>query len=310
MGRASSGAGLSAGQGRAGTSAPLRELGTLRLAGRLRHERFDLALLLTNSFRSALVTWLARIPRRVGYARDARGWMLTDRLRPLKRDGAYVPSPVLRHYVELAARVGCQVADRKLRLGITEQQEQSGQELLRHYGLNGSAYALVNPGAAFGAAKCWPAERFAEVCDRLHAEHGLRAVLIGAPGEVPLMRAIAERTRSKVVYCDQPGTTLGSLKVLVRQARLLVCNDTGPRHYGNAFDVPTVTIFGPTHQAWTDTGYAGEIKLQVPVECGPCQLRTCPLDLRCMTSLTVDMVMRAVQQVLARLQTGRGPAES
>ena len=279
-----------------------REIRTLQLGRSLRRERFDLALLLTNSFRSALVAWRAGVPRRVGYAREARGWMLTDRLQPLRRDGRFVPSPVLPYYIKIVEHVGCPVTDRRLRLGITVQQEKAGRDLLRHYRLDdGQPYALVNPGAAFGAAKCWPAERFAEVCDRVQAECGFRPVIVGnARTEGPLMRTIASRVRAGAVCCDDPATTLGSLKVLARGAALLVCNDTGPRHYGAAFGIPTVTIFGPTHQAWTDTDYDGEIKLQVPVECGPCQLKACPLDLRCMTELTTDMVMQAVAEVLRR----------
>ena len=278
-----------------------REVRTARVTGRLKLERCDLAVLLTNSFRSAWVAWRAGIRRRVGYARDGRGWLLTDRLRPLKRDGEFVPSPVLPYYIKIAEQIGCTVEDRRPRLGITAQQERAGKDLWGHYGLDGGQpYALINPGAAFGAAKCWLPERFAEVCDRLAAEHGFRAVLVGASNELPLMQDIAERAQSDVVCCDEPGTTLGSLKVLARGAALLVGNDTGPRHYGSAFNVPTVTIFGPTHQEWTDTDYAGEIKLQVPVECGPCQLRACPIDLRCMTGLTTDMVMQAVADILAQ----------
>ena len=257
-------------------------------------------MLLTNSFRSALVAWLARIPRRVGYARDGRSHLLTDRLQPLKRDGKFVPTPVLPYYIEIAERVGCEVTDRKLQLGVTPEQEQAGVDLARHYGLDdGRPYAVINPGAAFGAAKCWLPERFAEVCDRLREELALRAVIVGAPGEVPLMREIARLAKSEVVCCAEPGTTLGSLKPLMRGAGLLVCNDTGPRHYGAAFDVPTVTIFGPTHQEWTDTDYAGEIKIQVPVECGPCQLAECPLDLRCMTGVTVGLVMDKIRELLS-----------
>ncbi len=276
-----------------------RELRMRRLARRLAEHGFDLALLLTNSFRSALITWWAGIPRRVGYARDWRGWMLTDRLCPLRRNGQFVPSPVLSAYIKIAEQVGCPVPDRKLRLSVTPQQEEAGQALLRHYGLaDERPYAVINPGAAFGSAKCWLPERFAELCDRLSEEYGFQCLVVGSPGEAELMRSIAAQSRRGAICCDQPGTTLGSLKVVIRQAALLVCNDTGPRHYGNAFGVPTVTIFGPTHQAWTDTGYAGEVKLQVPVECGPCQLRTCPLDLRCMTALTTDLVMQAVHDVL------------
>jgi heptosyltransferase-2 len=280
----------------------------LPLAAELRRRRFDAALLLTNSFRSAFVTCLARIPCRIGYARDGRGWLLTDRLEPLRRNGVFVPSPVLPYYVRLAEHLGCAISDRRVRLGITPAQEEAGQELLRHYGLaDGQPYAVINPGAAYGAAKCWLPERFAELCDRLPAEFGLQPVIVGNPRtEGALMQRIAALARTHVVCCDRPPTTLGSLKVLIRQARLLVCNDTGPRHYGHAFSVPTVTIFGPTHQAWTDTDYAGEIKLQVPVECGPCQLKVCPLDHRCMTGLTTERVLRAVSEVLARGASDRG----
>ncbi len=283
-----------------------RELGMLRLVRRLRGERFDAALLLTNSFRSAAVVWRAGIPRRAGYARDGRSWMLTDRLRPLRRGGQFVPSPVLPYYAALAEHVGCPVPDRRLRLGITAGQEAAGRLLLRTYRLEPQRYALVNPGAAFGAAKCWPAERFAEVCRRLRDELGLVAVLVGASGELPLMRLIAERAGGAAVCCERPATTLGSLKVLAREAALLVCNDTGPRHYGNAFGIPTVTIFGPTHPAWTDTDYAGEVKLQARVPCGPCQLRTCPLDLRCMNEVTVEQVLTATRTVWPRQAGVRG----
>ncbi len=121
---------------------------TRALARQLRGQRLDTAILLTNSFRSALVARMARIPCRVGYNRDWRGWLLTDRLRPLRRDGQYVPSPVLPYYIKLAERVGCSVTDRRLRIGVTPRQEEAGQALLRAYHLdNGTPYAAINPGA-------------------------------------------------------------------------------------------------------------------------------------------------------------------
>ncbi|MGD8452074.1 MAG: lipopolysaccharide heptosyltransferase II [Phycisphaerae bacterium] len=287
-----------------------REGGLLRLAGRLRAGRFDLAVLLTNSFRSALTVRLAGIPRRVGYARELRGWLLTDRLRPLRRDGVFVPASVLPYYAKLAEHVRCPVTDYGLRLAASPEQQRQGAALLAHYGLDdGRPYAVVNPGAKFGAAKCWLPERFAELCDRLHREHDLRPVLVGSPDEAPLMRQIAEATTEPTVCCVEPGTTLGSLKVVIGGAALLVCNDTGPRHYGLAFGVPTVTLFGPTHQEWTDTGSSAEIKLQVSVDCGPCQLPRCPLDHRCMTRLTTDMVMQAVAELLGRRASVPSPTD-
>lgn len=282
-----------------------RERDNARRVARARALAFDAVLLLTNSFRSAAFAWLAGIPRRVGYARDGRGWMLTDRLRPRRAAGRFVPTSVVDSYAALAERLGCPVADsRRPRLGVTPQQEQAGRALQRHYGLAAGQYAVINPGAAFGAAKCWLPERFAELCDRLRAEHDLVSVIVGGPNEAPLMRAIANRAASRPLCCLEPGTTLGSLKPLIRDAALLVCNDTGPRHYGIAFGVPTLTIFGPTHQEWTAVDAPRELRLQAQVPCGPCQLRTCPLDHRCMHAITVDAAAEAAQRLLA---TGRRP---
>ncbi len=272
-----------------------------KLVRQLRQSDFDAVLLMTNSFRSAIVSYLARIPRRIGYARDGRTLLLTDRLKPYRANGSFVPASVLPYYIRIAEHIGCPVPDRRLQLGITPEQEAAGANLKSHYKLDaGGPYAVINPGAAFGAAKCWPPDRFAGLCDWLREARGLRCVLVGAPGEVPLLREIAKLAKSPVICCDNPGTTLGSLKPLIRDAALLVCNDTGPRHYGNAFNVPTLTIFGPTHQAWTDTDYAGETKLQIPVDCGPCQLRVCPLDHRCMTGISVEMAAENVTALLAR----------
>ncbi|MBL8877549.1 MAG: lipopolysaccharide heptosyltransferase II [Phycisphaerales bacterium] len=264
----------------------------------VRRERFDVALLLTNSFRSALTTWLAGVPRIIGYAREWRGWMLTDRLRPLKRDGEFVPSPMLDYYIKLAEYIGCPVTNTRLQLGISAEQDAAGQRLKEHYGIQNKRYAIINPGAAFGAAKCWLPERFAEVCDELLLRHELIGVIVGAAGEAALMRKISEAARQRVICCESPGTTLGSLKPLVRDAALMVCNDTGPRHYGNAFGIPVVTIFGPTFQEWTDTGYEGESKLQARVDCGPCMLRVCPLDHRCMRGITSAEVVAAAGKLI------------
>lgn len=267
------------------------------LAARLRQHKLDTAVLLTNSFRSATAAWLASIPHRVGYARDARSWLLTHRLQPARVDGRFAPASVLPYYCKLAEPLGVTVADRALRLAISTDQEHAGRHLQKHYNLT-KPYAVINPGAAFGAAKCWLPERFAQVCDALRADFKLSPVIVGAPNEVPLMRHIAELAESDPVCLADPGTSLASLKVIIRDARLLVCNDTGPRHYGNAFRVPTVTIFGPTHQAWTETDYDLESCIQADVPCGPCQLKQCPLDLRCMHEVTVDWVLREIRVLL------------
>ncbi len=274
--------------------------GAWQVAATLRARRVDLALLLTNSFKAAAAIWAGGAARRVGYSRDGRGWLLTDRLSPQRREGEFVPVSMLPYYAEIARRVGCTVDVLAPQLVCTAQDEAAAAELRRRHGLSAnSPYALIVPGAAFGAAKCWLPERFAEVCDQLAVQRDLRCVLAGAPGEMPLLRKIQEGCRARPLLFDRPGTTLGSLKPLVRDAALLICNDTGPRHYGSAFNVPTVTIFGPTDPVWTESEYAGEITLQARVECGPCQLPRCPLDHRCMRAISAEHVMQSVDELLA-----------
>src|SRR5207249_12004211 len=94
--------------------------------------------------------------------------------------------------------------------------------------------------------------------------------------------------------------SLGLTKACVRRADLLVTTDSGPRHFAAAFDRPVVTLYGPTHIAWTETYYPGAVDLQKKVACGPCQLRVCPLDHRCMKELTPDEVFAAAERLLDR----------
>src|ERR671913_15952 len=134
------------------------------LAARLRAGRFDLAILLPNSFKSALVCKMARIPRILGYERDGRGFLLTDRLLPSKDRGKFVPSPIVKYYLGLAHYLGSTHRDLKLELFVTPAEEREASEVFARCGLDPALYRpassgaapliLLNPGAAFGAAKC------------------------------------------------------------------------------------------------------------------------------------------------------------
>jgi heptosyltransferase-2 len=158
---------------------------------------------------------------------------------------------------------------------------------------------VVSPGAKFGAAKCWFPERFAAVADQLVENEDATVCITCGPGEEPIARDIGVRMRQKGFVFDVPVLTLGELKSLVRRSDLLICNDAGPRHLAKAFGAPVVTIFGPTHPHWTDTGYEAERIVRVDIDCGPCQQRTCPLGhLRCMTEVTVESVYQAAVGLL------------
>jgi heptosyltransferase-2 len=285
-----------------------RQPGAIRLGLQLRRHRFDWAVLLSNSFRSAVVACLAGAHRRIGYDRDGRGWMLTDRLAVHRENGEIARTRMVDYYGRLAQAIGCNPPGERLVLYTTPDDEQRVDERFAALGLSRHRPRIViTPGASFGPAKRWPPSRFAAVCDRLAQEFHARIILTYGPGERELAREVASAMQHPPVVLDDPPCTLGQLKVVVKRSDLLLCNDTGPRHFAKAFDVPVVTIFGPTWPEWTDTDYDMERKVRIDVDCGPCQQPVCPLGhLECMTGVTVDAVFDAASELLvSRLAVGR-----
>src|SRR5262245_40269354 len=137
----------------------------LAAASRLRRARVDLAVLFPNSFRSALVAQLGRCRRRVGYARYGRALLLTDRLRPVRDGrGRLVPGPVVDAYNRLVEHVGVPAPGHRLELFTTLSDEAAADAVWEQGRLSDYPEVIcLNPGAAFGAAKHWPAEQFAEL---------------------------------------------------------------------------------------------------------------------------------------------------
>ncbi len=294
----------------------------------LRRRRFDWAILLSNSFRSALVARLAGARRRMGYDRDGRGFLLTDRLpvtnrrsarsagRPARgnsaqakaRDseipappGPFIPMRLVDYYADLAEYLGCERPGDRFELSTTPDCDRSvGRRLTELSIADRHPLVLLSPGAKYGAAKCWPPERFAAVADRLIESESATVAITCGPGEEPIARAIASAMDREPIVLVDPRLTLGELKSLVSRSDLLICNDAGPRHIAKAFDVPVVTVFGPTHPEWTATDYPAERIARVNVDCGPCQERVCPLGhLKCMTGVPTDMVFAAAVELLS-----------
>jgi heptosyltransferase-2 len=156
----------------------------------------------------------------------------------------------------------------------------------------------LNPGAAYGSAKLWPAEHFAALARRLADDSSAGVMVLCGPSERALATQIVALADCERVHSlADAQVSIGLTKACIRRSSLVVSTDSGPRHIAAAFQRPVVALFGPTHQAWTDTFYDREIRLQRQVECGPCQLRHCPLDHRCMKELRVDEVLAAVQML-------------
>jgi len=283
-----------------GQSRPKRRQGFLGFAAELRERRYDWAVLFSNSFRAALLARLAGIRSRIGYDRDGRGLLLTDKLLPERYKGKYVPVPMTRYYNAIARYLGCRNCSDQPELYTTPQEEAVVDGLFTAAGVvQGKPVVVLNPGSSFGPAKRWLPERFAEVADGVVAEHGAAVFIACGPKEIDTARQVAARMRHPSTVLDKPVLPLGPTKALIRRAGLLITNDTGPRHFGIAFRVPTVTVFGPTHQEWTATDSPNERAIQVPVDCGPCMKRKCPLDHRCMSRVTGNMVMEAARELLS-----------
>jgi heptosyltransferase-2 len=244
----------------------------------LRAERFDCAILLQNAFEAALVARLAGIPRRIGYDRDGRGWLLTDAIKvPLPGE---IPRHERFYYLELLRRAGLIE-----RLPDCESIRLHGWE-------SGSGETIgISPGAAYGNAKRWLPERFAEAA--LHL--GGPVAVFGSAAERPLCEQVAEAVRrgGATVHNYAGETTLSEFIERAAACRIFLTNDSGAMHISSALGVPTVTIFGATDH--TTTGPSGPLARVVrqSVECSPCLLRECPIDHRCMTRVTVEQVVEA-----------------
>jgi heptosyltransferase-2 len=254
--------------------------------------RFDLGLLLPNSFGSALVLWRAGVPERWGYATDGRGPLLTRRCR--------VPASVGRrsqvyYYRAMLEGLGLAVeGEPDASLACPGEWAARGRALLG----DGGPWIGVNPGAFYGTAKRWPPERFAAAAGLVARRVAAKVAIVGGAGERPLGEAIAEELRAPArVLCGE--TTLGELVGVLAGLRLLLTNDSGPMHLAAAVGTPLVAVFGPTDWRETAPVSARARVVREETECAPCLLRECPIDHRCMTRVGVDRVAAAALELVA-----------
>lgn len=282
-----------------GASGPRDWRAKLELVRRLRAARFDLAVLLPNSFESALVVWLGGVKRVIGYARDGRGLLLTDAV-PAPGRGE-IAAHERFYYLELLRRAGLietMPEIPEIRLDEIDQRRARGEEQFRALGLKQPVIG-VSPGAAYGSAKRWLPERFAQAAARLAAEIGG-----SSPGSIAVFGSGAEKTMCEEVARAASGrnfagaTTLGEFIDMTAACRVFLTNDSGAMHIASALGVPSVTVFGPTNEAATGPLGAAALVVREPVDCAPCLLRECPIDHRCMHRVTAEQVVQAAEKLL------------
>ena len=271
------------------------------IARRMRAEKFDMAVLMSNSFRTAWLAWLGGAEQRIGYVRYGRGPLLSGKLYPRRIGRRIAPAPMVETYLELARAVGCGDESPRLELATVEGDERSADAVFERLGLRGDGRVIaLNSSGAFGGSKLWPVEYFAELARRIVAELDHDVLVFCGPKERDVARRIVELSAIDRVFsmADQP-MDLGTAKACIRRCRLMVSTDSGPRHVAAAFGLPLVTMFGPMLPIWSENPTQRAVNLVLDLDCIGCRQRVCPLGHhRCMRDLTVEMVFAAATSLL------------
>ena len=309
------------------------------VAGRLRAQAFDAALVLPNSPRSALEVWLARIPRRIGYARPWRNWLLTQavasrpgHVRMPKRSVSEVnrlirlpptraatlsgqpPDPAahqIHDYLYIAATFGAKPEPLPPTLEIPAVEMRQAEDALlsdARTKLPGAdpasplVFLGLNPGAEYGPAKRWPAANFAAVVREVsRRRRNCLWLAVGSQGDRDLCEEVARLAGAGVLNLAGR-TSLRQLMALLKLCRVVLTNDTGPMHVAAALGAPVVVPFGSTSPELTGPGLPGDAKhhlLRSAVPCAPCFRRVCPIDFRCMAGISTERVIAAIDTALA-----------
>jgi heptosyltransferase-2 len=270
-----------------------------RQSASLARGRFDLAVIFQNAFEAALLTWIARIPFRFGYATDGRRVLLN---LPLEVPGWRRERHEVFYYLNIAAELEKSLHGKTsvfqrpplTALNVSHERRRNARRLLSQHGLDATSrvFALC-PGSTNSRAKRWPAERFAALGDMLARETGASVVLIGSKDEQEVSTEVAARMSFPATVLTGQ-TTLDDAVAVLAEAEAVITNDTGPAHIAAALGRPTAVIFGPTNPETTRPFSENSIVIRNPPDCAPCMLRDCPIDHRCMTSIEPREVFRQI----------------
>ena len=271
----------------------------LRQAKKWREGNFDLAVLFTNSFETALISKIGKAERRFGYAKEGRSFLLTNATKtpPWKdqRHEIYYYLNLVKEVEEHYLGTGSE-PNPTFQLTVSDQRQNTARRILVENGINLSKKLIVFcPGSTNSRAKRWPSESYAKLNDRLQSELEANVILIGDPGELDVSLEIVEKSILKPVVLTGR-TSLSEATAILSIGDLLVSNDTGPAHISAALGTQTLVIFGPTNPQTTHPIGAEIVRKEV--ECSPCMLRDCPIDHRCLTRISADEVFARIDRLL------------
>lgn len=263
-----------------------------------RSGNFNLAILFTNSFETALVSKFGKVKKRYGYANEGRSLLLTNAIpKPDWKNEKHE----IYYYLNLIETVekdyfGRVSGDRPhFDLAVSEKRKTAARAFLRRNGTDLSKITIAFcPGSTNSRAKRWQTESYVQLNNRLQKEMNANVVLIGDSSELDISREIAEKAEIKPIILTGK-TSLAEASAILSVSDLMVSNDTGPAHISAALGTKTIVIFGPTNPLTTHPIGAEIVRKEV--ECSPCMLRDCPIDHRCMTQISADEILERIKSL-------------
>ena len=274
--------------------------GFFKVLREIRSIKPDISILLSNSFRSALLARLGFSRKVFGYRRGGRSLLLTGGPEPAADKNGYLPMPMQDYYMQICKWMHLDIsAAVKPALFISESLKKKGKRLFVKYGIEQNDMLIgINPGAKFGSSKCWPPVYFARLAELLIKKWDCKILLFTGPGEDIIAETIIKESSAKIINTGPDKVDLALLKYLVQNCSLLITNDTGPRHYAVALDVPVLVIMGPTDHRYTSANLEKTLVLRKDLDCSPCHKPVCPKGHECMLLITPENVLQAAKHLL------------
>ena len=264
--------------------------GRMRLAGVLRERGFTLAVLFQNAFEAALIAFLAKIPRRVGYARDLRSVFLTD---PVEVTAEIKKVHQVFYYLNIIKALGgADVLDPLPNITLTRNEEERADNFLKGLGIEeGTPIVGASPGASYGPAKRWSPGNFAYVLDAVSNTTGAAVLIFGSKEDIEIARELSAAL--SVEHHNLAGkTSLREFMAIAKRLELFLTNDSGPMHIGAALGIPTLAVFGSTSDELTGPLGKRVKVVKEALDCAPCFERVCaPGHYECLTNIDPERVL-------------------
>lgn len=282
----------------------LNVLKSIRIQSKIwRKESFDLALLFTNSFQTALLSKLGKVKKSFGYKNEGRGFLLTN---PIKKPSWKGNRHEIYYYLNLVSEIEkyyfhktskIQNVEIYPELKVSDERKNNARRiLLKHEVDLTKATVGLGVGSANSRAKRWPTDHYARLNDLLQKSSGINVVLMGSKKELDISREVYEKATNKPVILTGK-TKLADAVSILSELVLFVSNDMGLAHIASAVGTKTLVIFGPTNPL-TTAPQGAEIISKKDVECAPCMLRNCSIDHPCMIGISAEEVFERTEKIL------------